>query len=111
MIALTWNVSTAIRGYLRYYMPSNIVLNLLRTPRGLKWGTPAALALVPAYLLAAGLAAAAVERGGPGWLNVLVLVFLWNAMKFAAMGLWSLVLLVRLAVGALASSRSRLLRV
>ena len=92
MIALMWNVSTAIRGYLRYYMPTNIVLDLIRGRRGLKWGVPVALVLAPAYLYAASVAATVVNQGGPGWLNVLVLLFAWNAMKFAAMGAWSVCL-------------------
>ncbi len=31
----------------------------------------------------------------PGWLNILVLLFIWNAMKFLVMGPVSLVLLIR----------------
>lgn len=40
-----------------------------------------------------------IEHGGPGWLNLLVLVFIWDALKFAAMAPIGLVLLakVRLA--------------
>lgn len=87
MIALMWNVSTALRGYLRYYMPTNILLDLIRTRRGLRWGIPATIALVPAYLYAASITTTLIERGGPGWLNVLVLLFIWNAMKFGWMGL------------------------
>lgn len=96
MIALMWNVSTAIRGYLRCYMPTNIVLDLIRTRRGLKWGVPVALVLVPAYLYAASLAATIVEQGDARWLNLLVL-FAWDAMKFAAMSVWSVVLLIGVA--------------
>ncbi len=86
MLTLMWNLSAAIRGYLRFYMPTNIAIDLLRTRRGLKWAVPAALVAVPAYLFAMSLCATVVERGGPGWLNVLVLLFAWNAMKFAALG-------------------------
>ena len=95
MIALTWNVSVAIRRYLRMYMPTSIAIDLLRSRSGLKWAVPAALAAVPAYLFAAAMASSAVDRGGPGWLNILVLLCLWNAMKLAAMAAWSSPLLVR----------------
>jgi hypothetical protein len=44
---------------------------------------PVALVAVPAYLLAMSLCAVLVERDGHGWLNVLVILFFWNAMKFA----------------------------
>ena len=89
MIAVMWDASTAIRGYLRYYMPTNVVLEMLRTRRRLKWAVPAALVLVPAYLYAVSLVATIIERGGPGWLNVLVMLFFWNALKFAAMSIVS----------------------
>jgi hypothetical protein len=85
MIALMWNVSVAIRRYLRMYMPTNIAIALLRSRRGLKWAIPAALGLVPAYLFAAAMASSAVTHGGPGWLNILVLLFAWDACKFAAL--------------------------
>jgi hypothetical protein len=105
VIALMWNLSTAIRRYLRTFMPSNIAIDLLRTRRGLKWAVPAALVLLPAYLFPAVLAASAVEHGGPGWLNVLVLLFAWNAMKFAWMGVLSLPIMLRRRVASTRTSR------
>jgi membrane protein implicated in regulation of membrane protease activity len=42
-----------------------------------------ALVATPAYLFAIGVCATIVERGGPGWLNLLVLLFAWNSLKFA----------------------------
>jgi len=95
MIAFMWNVSVAIRRYLRMYMPTNIAITLLRSRRGLKWAMPAALVFVLAYLYAASFAASLIAHGGPGWLNALVLLFIWNGMKLAAMGLWSPVLRLR----------------
>jgi hypothetical protein len=50
---------------------------------------PAAMVAVPAYLYAMSLCATLVERGGPGWLNLLVFLFFWNAMKFAWMAVLS----------------------
>ena len=50
MLALLWNLSAAIRGYLRFYMPTNRAVDWLRTPRGLKWAIPVALVATPAYL-------------------------------------------------------------
>ena len=90
-----WNVSTAVRGYLRLYMPSNIVLELLHTRRGLMWAIPVALVVVPGYLLAMSICAAVVADGGHGWLNVLVILFFWDALKFAWMASLSPLMLLK----------------
>lgn len=95
MIALMWNASVAIRRYLRTFMPSNIAIDQLRTQRGLSWVLPVALAAGLAYLVAAAAVSSVVERGGPGSLNVLILLFIWNAMKFVWMGVLSLPVMAR----------------
>ncbi|MGH8826122.1 MAG: hypothetical protein ACRDVZ_00715 [Jiangellaceae bacterium] len=75
MFALIWHLSAALNGYMRFYMPTNIAIDLLRTPRGLKWAIPVALVATPVYLFAMSVCATLVGRGGPGYLNVLVLLF------------------------------------
>ena len=85
MLIALWQVSTAIRGYLRFYMPTNRAVDWLRTPRGLKWAIPVALVATPAYLGLAALAIHGATCPGLGSLNVLVFLFFWNAMKFAWM--------------------------
>ncbi|WP_243844254.1 sulfate permease [Salinibacterium sp. ZJ454] len=72
--------------------PTNILLDAIRTRRGRKWGIPAILLAVP-YLLAVSICTALIADGGPGWLILLVLLFIWNALKFIAIGPVSLVLL------------------
>ena len=94
MIRLLWNASIHVRGFLRRYMPTNILLDSIRTRRGLKWGAPAILLAVP-YLLAASICTNVIADGGPGWLNLLVLLFLWNTLKFILIGPVSFVLLIR----------------
>ena len=94
MIRLLWTASVEVRYFLRRYMPSNIVLDVLRTRQGLKWGIPAMLLAAP-YLLAAGICTNLIASGGPGWLNLLVFLCLWNTMKFIIMGPVSLILLGR----------------
>jgi hypothetical protein len=37
----------------------------------------------------------AIEAGAPGWLNLIVLVCLWSALKFLIMGPISLILLAK----------------
>lgn len=85
MIVLMCQVSSAIMWYLRIYMPSNILLDRLRTRRRLKWSVPVALVLVLMYLFAASFVMQVLASGGPGWLNVLVMIWTWNALKFASM--------------------------
>ncbi len=97
MIRLLWALSVRTRYFLRRYMPTNILLDLIRTRRGPKWGIPAMLLAAP-YLLAASICTNLIAGGGPGWLNLLVLLFIWNAMKFLIMGPISLVLLIRALV-------------
>ncbi|UUE19369.1 sulfate permease [Microbacterium sp. J1-1] len=94
MIRLLWALSAHARYYLRRYTLTNIALDAIRTRRGLKWGIPAMLLAVP-YLFAANYCITLIEDGGPGWLNLLVLLFCWNALKFLIMGPVSLVLLIR----------------
>lgn len=48
MIRLIWTVSVHTRYFLRRYMPTNILLDAIRTHRrGLKWGIPEMLLAVP----------------------------------------------------------------
>ena len=94
MFRLLWYLSIQVRLFLRTYMPTNILLSALRTRRGLKWGVPAMLIAVP-YLLGAWLLTVWIADGGPGWLNLLVLLFIWNALKFVVNGPITLVVLIR----------------
>ncbi|MCC5675455.1 hypothetical protein JNE43_11685 [Kocuria rhizophila] len=52
------------------------------------------LVAVP-YLLLAKLCTTLLADGGPGWLNLVVLVCVWNSFKFLITGPVSVVLLVR----------------
>lgn len=92
MIRLLWTASVEVRYFLRRYMPSNIVLDVLRTRQGLKWGIPAMLLAVP-YLAVAHGCTTLIGDGGPGWLHLVVLVSIWNALKMALFGPMSLVML------------------
>ena len=95
MFSLFWNLSAALNGYLRFYMPTNRAIDWLRTPRGLKWAIPVALVTTPIYLFAMSVCAVIIERGGPGYLNVLAFLLAWNAIKFAVMAAASPFLYVR----------------
>lgn len=94
MIRLIWTLSAHTRYYLRRYMPTNRLLDAIRRRRNLRWGIPAMLLAVP-YLLIVSICTNALDQGAPGWLHLVVLWSVWNAMKLTIMGPISLVLLVR----------------
>lgn len=98
LLVLSVRLAATIRYYLPAYAPTNILLRHLRTRGGLKWAIPTALILVPTYLFAAAITAAAIDDGGRGWLNLVVLACMWNAPKFAWMGVLSVPLLARVLV-------------
>jgi hypothetical protein len=86
MFGLFWNLSAALRGYLRLYMPTNRAVDWLRTSCGLKWAIPVAVIATPSYLFAMSVCSTIVAQGGSGAFSLLTLLFAWNAMKFAVMG-------------------------
>ena len=77
MLALLWNLSAAIRGYLRFYMPTNRALDWLRTPARPQVGVPVAArgdAGLP--LRDERRCSDRSSARASGWLNVLVILFL-----------------------------------
>ncbi|MDO5644971.1 MAG: sulfate permease [Dermabacter sp.] len=94
MIRLLLAASIHIRDFMRRYMPSNIVLDLIRTRVGLKWGVPAML-LAILYFGAAYWCTTIIGAGGPGWLNLVVLICAWSGFKMLWIGPVSIVLLLR----------------
>ena len=75
-------------------MPTNILIRATHTRRGLKWGVPAMI-LAVVYIVIAAALAQWVAGGAPGWINLLVLLCLWNALKFVVNGPIAAVQLVR----------------
>jgi len=65
MLRLLWAASARTRYILRRNMPTNILLDLIRTRRSLKWGIPAMLLAAP-YLLAASICTHLIANNGPG---------------------------------------------
>ena len=84
MFALIVQLATTIRAVLAH-VPSNRLASRLRARGGLG-SALAAMAAGAAYLFAAAVCTMLIDRGGPGWLNVLVLLFIWNAFKLALAG-------------------------
>ncbi len=94
MIRLILTVSSFIYAVLQRYAPTNIVLGWMRRRRGLKWGVPAMLLAAP-YIVLAYWCSSVIRDGAPGWLNLVILLCLWNALKFVAIGPISVALLIR----------------
>lgn len=94
MFGFIWAIVARTRFILRRFMPTNLVLDAIHTRRGLKWGVPA-MSLAGVYGLAATACVGLIEQGGPGWLNLLVILFVWNAMKFLVAGPVTLIKLLR----------------
>lgn len=87
-----WNASIHTRIFLRRWMPTNTLLDKLRTRRGLKWGIPSML-LGIVYLLIAVTCTGLIEQGWSKWLYLVFILALWNALKLLLFGPWSLLLL------------------
>lgn len=85
MFRLLWIASIHTRNFMRRYMPSNIILDRVRTRRGLKWGPLAMLLAIP-YVAVAYWLTVLIEAGGPGLLYLFVLVCLWSAFKMLWIG-------------------------
>src|SRR5699024_8605936 len=63
-------------------------------PYGLTGGVPATLSAIPYFLIAAILVQV-INDGGPAWLNMLVLLSIWNGLKMLWIGPMSLMLFAR----------------
>lgn len=109
MLRLIWILSIYVRSFMRRFMPTNIALDALRTCRGLTWGVPAML-LAVGYIFAASFISVLINDGAPKWLYVLVLICIWNALKFIINGIVSIGLLARVRIAERRARRSAQLR-
>lgn len=94
MFQLLIAIVSRIYAFFQRSMPTNMIIRATHTRRGLKWGAPAML-LTVVYILIAAVLAQWVAGGAPGWINLLVLVCLWNALKFVVNGPVTLLRLAR----------------
>ncbi|SDO66076.1 hypothetical protein SAMN04487788_0487 [Microbacterium testaceum StLB037] len=104
MIRQLWTLSIHTRTFLRRHMPTNILLDAIRTRRGLKWGVPVMLLAAP-YLLTARVCTTLIDNGAPGWLHLVVLLSVWNALKFIVVGPSSVTLLIHARIRESADQR------
>lgn len=94
LIRPLWTLSVRTRTILSRWMPTNILLDKLRTRRGLKWGVPA-MGLGLIYLFISAASIALIDGGWSPALYVVFAVCLWNALKFLLMGPTSVIFLIR----------------
>lgn len=78
-------VVAAVHRVLQMYAPSNVLAARVLRERphlgtAIRLGAMAAGLVVGAHLLATW-----ASTGGPGWLNLVVLIAMWDAFKFAAL--------------------------
>ncbi|WP_407343380.1 sulfate permease [Pengzhenrongella phosphoraccumulans] len=92
----SWIAGATIR-LMQVYAPTNILAGFIRTRRGHMWGMPLAAVLVPTYAFAFSRVADTATATNSGWLYLLALLMFWNTGKFVALGMLSVVLLMRAA--------------
>ena len=75
----------AMHRYLHFYAPTNLLARRVRAHEP-RWRTAAVLIVLAGLLLVAmHVLAEAVAHGARGWLNLIVLVLAWDAIKLAAL--------------------------
>ena len=88
--------------YLQLYAPTNRLLRRVQVPPPRLRTAAGLLAVAPALLSSMHAVSEAIRRGAPGWLNLVVLVLAWDAIKvgWLALGVAARLLLRSAAVGA-----------
>ena len=95
IFAASWALSARLYRLSQRFAPSNIVIRRVHTRTGIKWGSLVGLAGVVVYGLLMVVTGTIVRDGGPGWVNLFVLVGFWNTLRFAVLIPVSLVRLLR----------------
>lgn len=88
--------------YLQLFAPTNLLVRRVRASAPRSRTAIALLALAAALLVAMHLVASAVVLGAPGFLNFVVLVLAWDAIKLVGL---SIVTAIRAATGGPAPAR------
>lgn len=83
IFAASWALSARIYRLFQRFAPSNIIIRRVHTRDGVAWGPLVGLAGATLFGLLLVATATVVDRGGPAWVNAIVLVAFWDATKFA----------------------------
>ena len=97
MFRLIWFASIHIRVFMRLPDADQHRARQGPHPSRPQVGIPAMLLAIP-YLYTASLLTVIIRDGEPGWLNLIVLVAIWSALKLFWIGPVSLVLLARVRI-------------
>ncbi|MGH9057227.1 MAG: hypothetical protein ACRDYY_15410 [Acidimicrobiales bacterium] len=95
IFAASWALSSRLYGLAQRFCPSNIVLRRVHTRSGIKWGSLVGLGGVVVYGLGMVAAGTIVRDGGPGWVNLFVIIGFWNTCRFTFLIPTSVVRLLR----------------
>lgn len=86
MVSLYFQLAFFIHGLLQRHAPTNKLVRVVRARTGPPWLPAVTLLGSIGYLYAASICSAILARGGPGWVNLLVLLFSWNMIKLGVAG-------------------------
>jgi hypothetical protein len=86
MLILALGVAALAHRYLQMYAPSNAIVARVWRKRPCARVVGGLLILSAALAFVAAILADWVANGGPGWLNLLVLIAVWDAFKFGTLG-------------------------
>lgn len=75
----------AVHRVLQLYAPSNVLAARVRRERPRIRVLVGLVVIAAMLVVAAHLVATWAATGGPGWLNLVVLIAVWDAFKFAAL--------------------------
>lgn len=76
-----------VHGYLLVYAPSNILIRRARASRPTLSTVAAMLSVAGGLIVAMKVISDAVALGAPGWLNLVVLVLAWDAIKIGLLAI------------------------
>lgn len=104
ILVLAFGVAAMACRYLQMYAPSNAIIAQIRQERPRLRVASGLLVLSTALALGAHVLADWVAAGGRGWLNLIVLVAIWDCLKFAIM---AIAVALRCVVAALQKAPTR----
>ncbi len=70
-----------VHRYLLLYAPSNVLMRRARASRPTLSTVAVLLAVAAGLIVAVKVLSGAMAAGAPGWLNLVVLIFAWDAIK------------------------------
>lgn len=78
---------TFVHGYLLLYAPSNILVRRARASGPSLSAVAAVLSVAGGLIVAMRVTSDAVAAGAPGWLNLVILVLAWDAIKLGLLAI------------------------